>query len=65
MPLTSMRHSVLLLLMLTVQSPSSPNLAEVHSITAQTPAQVQIAIARAAGPPVSAAGIIYVLGTRG
>jgi len=60
-----MRTSLIMALALTLQSQSSPNLANVRSITPQTPADVQIAIARAAGPPVSAAASIYVLGPHG
>ena len=54
-----------MLLALAMQPQSSPNLADVHSITPQTPVDVQIAIAKAAGPPVSAAATILVLGPRG
>lgn len=60
-----MRTSLFLLLAVAAQSQSAPDLAAVHAITAQTPADVQIAIARAAGPPVSAAATILVLGPRG
>jgi hypothetical protein len=60
-----MRHSLFLLLLLAVPSQSTSKLEDVHAITAQTPADVQIAIARAAGPPVSAAATIYVLGPHG
>jgi len=55
---------VLLALSLQAQSPSL-DLAAVRSITPQTPVDVQIAIAKSAGPPVSAAATIYVLGTHG
>jgi hypothetical protein len=61
-----MRNAILLLLTLTLQSPTSPeSLANVRTITGETAAEVQIAIARAAGPPVSAAATIYVLGPHG
>ena len=61
-----MRTSLLVLLTVALQPQSStPNLAGVHALTSQTPADVQIAIARLAGPPVSAAATIYVLGPHG
>jgi len=61
-----MRNSFLVLLAFALHPQSStPNLSGVHAITGQTPADVQIAIARLAGPPVSAAATIYVLGPHG
>ncbi len=61
-----MRITLLVLLALALQPQSStPDLSGVRTISSQTPAAVQIAIARLAGPPVGAAATIYVLGPHG
>jgi hypothetical protein len=50
----------------TTATPQTPaDLTSIHSISAETPVDIQIAIARAAGPPVSAKATIYVLGRTG
>lgn len=61
-----MRNAGLLLIVLALQSQTAPpNLDGVRTISAATPVDVQIAIAKEAGPPVSAAATIYVLGPHG
>jgi hypothetical protein len=47
------------------QVPTAQDLAAVRTVSADTPQPIQIALARAAGPPVSANATIYVLGRRG
>jgi hypothetical protein len=44
---------------------ATADLTSIHTISAETPVDIQIAIARAAGPPVSAKATIYVLGRTG
>jgi hypothetical protein len=56
---------VLLMLGLIQASAPGPDLTRIHTISADTPVDAQIAIARAAGPPVSAKATIYVLGRSG
>src|SRR6185312_13376144 len=61
-----MRTSILMLLVVGLQAgQSSPNLTDVRSITSKTPVDVQIALARSAGPPVGAAATVYVIGPHG
>jgi hypothetical protein len=56
---------VLLVVGLLQAAAPGPDLTQIHAISAETPVDVQIAIARAAGPPVSAKATIYVLGRSG
>ena len=49
----------------TLQVPTTGDLAAVRSVSADTPREVQIAIARAAGPAVSADATIFILGRHG
>lgn len=60
-----MRIASVVLMGMVFQLPAAQDLAAVRTITAETPAAVQIAIARAAGPAVSANATIYVLGRHG
>jgi hypothetical protein len=60
-----MRMSSAVLVALTFQVPTTADLAAVRSVSADTPREVQVAIARAAGPPVSAEATIFILGRRG
>jgi hypothetical protein len=57
--------AVLVVVGLLQAPPTGPDLTQFHAISADTPVDVQIAIARAAGPPVSAKATIYVLGRTG
>ena len=49
----------------TLQVPTTGDRADVRSVSAETPREVQIAIARAAGPAVSADATIFILGRHG
>jgi hypothetical protein len=60
-----MRMSSVVLLMMAFQAPAAQDLAAVRSVSADTPQAIQIAIAKAAGPPVSDNATIYVLGRNG
>src|ERR1700733_5243061 len=57
-----MRMSSLMLVAMALQVPATQDLAAIRTINAETPQAVQIALAKAAGPPVSADATIYVLG---
>jgi hypothetical protein len=53
------------LISIALQVPATQDLAAVRTVNARTPRAVQMAIARAAGPAVSANATILVLGPRG
>jgi hypothetical protein len=60
-----MRVLTFVLMSIALQVPTTQDLAAVRTVNARTPQAVQMAIARAAGPPVSASATILVLGPRG
>jgi len=60
-----MRMLSLVLMSIALPIQTSQDLAAVRTVDANTPPAVQMAIARAAGPPVSANATILVLGPRG
>jgi len=60
-----MRMSSLVLMSMCFHVPTTQDLAAVRTVNAQTPQAVQMAIARAAGPAVSADATILVLGPEG
>jgi len=49
----------------TVRGAEPPGLAAVRQVDGSTPKDIQMAIAQAAGPPVSAEATVYVLGPKG
>ena len=60
-----MRILSFVLMSIALQVPTTQDLAAVRTVDAKTPQAVQMAIARAAGPPVGANATILVLGPRG
>jgi hypothetical protein len=60
-----MRMSSIVLVAMALQVPSAQDLAAIRTVSAETPEAVQIALAKSAGPPVSAGATIYVLGRQG
>ena len=60
-----MRMLSFVLMSMALQVPTTQDLAAVRTVNADTPQAVQMAIARAAGPPVSANATILVLGRQG
>ena len=60
-----MRMLSVVLVSMVWQAPTTQDLAAVRTVNADTPPAIQMAIARAAGPPISANATILVLGRHG